>query len=403
MSADYIFETAWEICNKVGGIYTVLSTKAATVVKQYHDHYLCVGPDISKEHNDDFIEDQELYRNWRETALQEGLKVRVGRWDICGSPVVILVDFTPFFEKKNDILTQFWLSYQLDSISGQWDYIEPALFGYAAGRVIESFYNYYCNSMDKIIAHFHEWMTGTGILHLKRTAPQIATVFTTHATVLGRCIAGNGLPLYGNMKQYDPSGTARRFGVQSKYSLESLSAQHADAYTTVSDITNRECEAFFCKPADVITINGFENGFVPSGDEYVNKRANARKTLLHVASSLMQQTLPDDALLVVNSGRYEFKNKGIDVFIRSLAHLSEQNPTRTIVAFITVPAGNSGKREELLRKMQEPVGDKPVTSDFATHVLHDPFNDPIIRALHENHLRTASSTFLTTTCSSAST
>ena len=386
MSADYIFETAWEICNKVGGIYTVLSTKAATVVKQYHDHYLCVGPDISKEHNDDFIEDQELYRNWRETALQEGLKVRVGRWDICGSPVVILVDFTPFFEKKNDILTQFWLSYQLDSISGQWDYIEPALFGYAAGRVIESFYNYYCNSMDKIIAHFHEWMTGTGILHLKRTAPQIATVFTTHATVLGRCIAGNGLPLYGNMKQYDPSGTARRFGVQSKYSLESLSAQHADAYTTVSDITNRECEAFFCKPADVITINGFENGFVPSGDEYVNKRANARKTLLHVASSLMQQTLPDDALLVVNSGRYEFKNKGIDVFIRSLAHLSEQNPTRTIVAFITVPAGNSGKREELLRKMQEPVGDKPVTGDFATHVLHDPFNDPIIRALHENHL-----------------
>lgn len=389
MSADYIFETAWEICNKVGGIYTVLSTKAATVTKQYGDHYICVGPDISKEHNDDFVEDTELYRNWRETAMREGLKIRVGRWDICGSPVVVLVDFTPFFEKKNDILTQFWLNYQLDSISGQWDYIEPALFGYAAGRVIESFYNYYCSSMDKIIAHFHEWMTGTGILHLKRVAPQIATVFTTHATVLGRCIAGNGLPLYEDIRQYQPVETARRFGVQSKFSLESLSAQHADAYTTVSNITDKECGAFFCKPADVITINGFENDFVPQGDEYGTKRAAARQKLLHVASSLMQQQLPEDALLVVNSGRFEFKNKGIDVFIRSLAKLSAQNPQRTIVAFLTVPAGNSGKRVELLKRMEQPVGEKPITGDFATHVLHDPFNDPILRALHEQGLSNA--------------
>lgn len=386
MSADYIFETAWEICNKVGGIYTVLSTKAATVSKQYGDQYLCVGPDLSKEHNDDFIEEQNLYRNWRETALREGLKIRVGRWNICGSPVVVLVDFTPFFDKKNDILTQFWLNYQLDSISGQWDYIEPALFGYAAGRVIESFYNYHCSSMDKIIAHFHEWMTGTGILHLKRVAPQIATVFTTHATVLGRCIAGNGLPLYGDIRQYAPVETARRFGVQSKYSLESLSAQHADAYTTVSDITNQECAAFFNKPADVITINGFENDFVPQGEEFAAKRAAARKTLLHVASSLMQQQLPEDALLVVNSGRFEFKNKGIDVFIRSLAELSKQNSQRTIVAFLTIPAGNSGKRVDLLQRMGKPVGQDPITNEFTTHVLHDPHNDPILRSLRELNL-----------------
>lgn len=386
MSADYIFEAAWEICNKVGGIYTVLSTKAATVVQQYHDKYICIGPDISKEHNEDFTEDSGLYKNWRETAQKEGLKVRVGRWNICGSPVVILVDFTPFFEKKNDILTQFWLNYRLDSISGQWDYIEPALFGYAAGRVIESFYNFHCNSMDKIVAHFHEWMTGTGILHLKSATPQIATVFTTHATVLGRCIAGNGLPLYGDIRSYEPASTAARFGVQSKFSLESMSARHADAYTTVSSITDQECAAFFDKPADVITINGFENGFVPQGETYTEKRKAARKKLLHVASSIMQQEIPEDALLVINSGRYEFKNKGIDVFIKSLAQLSQRNPKRAVVAFITVPAGHSGKRLELLKRMEQPLSGTPVTNDFATHVLHDPFNDPILRALQENHL-----------------
>ncbi len=383
MSADYIFETAWEICNKVGGIYTVLSTKAATVTKEYNDRYICVGPDLSKEHNDDFIEDTNLYRSWREAVQSEGLRIRVGRWDICGSPIVFLVDFTPFFEKKNEILTQFWLNYHLDSISGQWDYIEPALFGYAAGRVIESFYNYYCSSVDKIIAHFHEWMTGTGILHLKTNCPQIATVFTTHATVLGRCIAGNQLPLYGNIRQYPPAETANRFGVQSKFSLESLSAKHADAYTTVSEITNKECDAFFCKPADVITINGFEDGFVPKGEEFTAKRTAARQTLLHVASSLMQQPLPDDAMLVINSGRFEFKNKGIDVFIKGLHKLSKQNPDRTIVAFLTIPAGNSGKREELLQRMQQPVGNQPIPNDFATHVLHEPFNDPILRSINE--------------------
>jgi len=386
MSADYIFETSWEICNKVGGIYTVLSTKAKTVVKQYGDQYICIGPDLSKELSEDFIEDANLYRNWREIAQQEGLKIRIGRWNICGSPVVILVNFTPFFEKKNEILTDFWLHYKLDSIAGQWDYIEPALFGYAAGKVIESFYDFHCSSMDKIVAHFHEWMTGTGILHLKRHVPQIATVFTTHATVLGRCIAGNGLPLYQDLQQYNPLDTANRFGVQSKFSLEYLSADHSDAYTTVSGITDRECAAFFSRPADVITINGFENDFVPVGEAYEQKRNLARKTMLHVASSLMQQELDDNALLVINSGRFEFKNKGIDVFIRSLAALSATHPDRQIIAFLTIPAGNSGKRVELLERMNRPIGEQPITNEFATHVLHDPYNDPILRSLTEHKL-----------------
>ena len=123
--ADYIFETSWEICNKVGGIYTVLSTKALTIVNEYKNNYICIGPDLSKDvgTNDDFEEDTALYRNWRETAISEGLRIRVGHWKVAGSPVVILVDFTPYFEKKNEILTDLWLRYKLDSISGQWDYV----------------------------------------------------------------------------------------------------------------------------------------------------------------------------------------------------------------------------------------------------------------------------------------
>lgn len=388
--SDYIFETSWEICNKVGGIYTVLSTKAATVVKNYHDNYICIGPDLPKEYNNDFVEDTSLFKNWREIVARDGLKVRVGRWQIVGSPIVFLVDFTNFFEKKNEILTKFWLSFKLDSITGQWDYIEPALFGYAAGRVIESFYNFYCSSMDKIIAHFHEWMTGTGILYLESVTPQIATVFTTHATVLGRCIAGNGLPLYADTNNYNPSETASRFGVQSKYSLEFLSAKHADAYSTVSEITNRECAAFFEKPADVITINGFENAFVPVGNEFDKKRNIAREKLLQVASSLTQTQISDDALFIINSGRYEFKNKGIDVVIKSLAKVAEANPQRTIVAFITVPAGQNGRNEELAAQMNMPASGIPTTDRFLTHNLSDPHNDPILNELRNNGLHNSS-------------
>lgn len=386
--ADYIFETSWEICNKVGGIYTVLSTKALTIVNQFKNNYICIGPDLCRESdsNSDFVEDETLYREWRETALKEGLRIRVGRWNVSGNPVVVLVDFTPFFEKKNEILTDFWLNYKLDSISGQWDYVEPLLFGYAAGKVIESFYQFHCSALDKIVAQFHEWMTGGGILYLEQTCPQIATVFTTHATVLGRCIAGNGLPLYENIHQYLPLETAARFGVQSKFSLENLSAQTADAYTTVSEITNKECVAFFEKKSDAITINGFENDFVPQGEAYVAKREAARAKLLQVASCLLQQPIAEDAVLLLNSGRYEFKNKGIDLFIRSLAELEDSRPNRDVVAFIMVPAGTSGRRVELEKKLREGTtfanADSAVLRDYATHPLHDPYNDPIIKELN---------------------
>ncbi|MCL1850416.1 MAG: alpha-glucan family phosphorylase [Bacteroidetes bacterium] len=389
--ADYVFETSWEICNKVGGIYTVLSTKAFTAVQNYGDNYICIGPELSIEDNSDFIEDPSLFRNWREIAQSEGLRIRAGRWNISGAPIVFLVDFTPFFEKKNDILTQFWLKYQLDSISGQWDYIEPALFGYAAARVIESFYNYYCYATDKIIAHFHEWMTGTGILYLEEDVPQIATVFTTHATVLGRCIAGNRLPLYGMMEDYNDQEFAQRFNVQSKYSLELLSAKYADGFTTVSQITNRECAAFLKKPADVITINGFENNFVPNGEEYTEKRTIARKKLKEVTQALIGQEIAENTLFVVNSGRYEFRNKGIDLFINGLAKLKEQCTNRPVVAYILVPAGTSGQRHELIEKIESTgalsaTPPTPVLFDYCTHPLHNPDNDSIVTRLKNSNL-----------------
>jgi phosphorylase/glycogen(starch) synthase len=220
--ADYLFEVSWEVCNKVGGIYTVISTKVPQIVKEYRNNYILIGPDVWKEtsENPEFIEDKTLLGAWTEQAAREGLHIKTGRWNIEGKPVAILIDFTPFIQFKDKILTGFWERFGLDSISGGWDYIEPALFGYAAARVIESYYNFYLSAFDKIVAHFHEWMCGGGVLYLRDRVPQAATVFTTHATVLGRTIAGNHLPLYSDLKMYNPDQVAREFNVTSKFSLD---------------------------------------------------------------------------------------------------------------------------------------------------------------------------------------
>jgi len=389
MIPDYLFETSWEVCNKVGGIYTVISTKALSLVKELHDNYILIGPDVWKEthQNPDFLEDKFLLTGWREKAESEGLKIKVGRWNITGRPIVILIDFTPFFTQKDKIFSWLWETYKLDSLSGGWDYIEPALFGYAAGKIIESFYNYSLSYHDKIVAQFHEWMTGTGILYLKNKTPQVGTVFTTHATAIGRSIAGNGLPLYRDLDRYDAETIAKQFGLTSKQSLEKLSAQEADSFTTVSQITNNECRQFLGKEVDVITPNGFDNNFVPSGDEYFERRAKARVRLFEVAESLLNKQISTDNILIINSGRYEFRNKGIDLFIDALGMLNKQSKLqREIIAFITIPAYQFGPRKELLDRMQNKDFAHPVTNDFLTHELYEPENDAIIKRIRQNEL-----------------
>lgn len=378
MKPDYIFETSWEVCNQIGGIYTVISTKANSMVNKFHDQYILIGPDVWKETtaNPDFIEDKSLLSEWQEAASQQDIKVRVGRWNIESKPLIILVGFTHLYSQKDEIFAHLWESFRLDSISGQWDYIEPAIFGYAAGQAIESFYKFYLSTYQNVVAHFHEWMTGTGVLYLKEKLPFVGTAFTTHATVLGRSIAGNGLPLYENLSKYDPLKMAERFGVISKNSIETLSARQADVFTTVSAITSTECKQFLGKPADVLTLNGFNNNFVPSADVFNEIRAKARQTILGIAYKLSGISLPDDTFLVLNSGRYEFKNKGIDLFIEALGKLNkDQSNKKHILAVIAVPADHDGPVDVFSENT--PI-DPHTENQHLTHKLTYT-NDPILR------------------------
>ena len=386
---DFIFEVSWEICNKIGGIYTVISTKYEALAAAVEDsgQLIMVGPDVWKEttKHPDFEEDLQLMRSWREYAATQGLYFRIGRWNIKGNPLTILVDFTSFFPKKDEIFANFWETYGLDSISGQWDYIEPAMFGYAAGRVIESFYRGNLSNRTRVIAQFHEWLTGTGVLYLKDKTPGIVTAFTTHATVLGRAIAGNGKKLYSTMDKVNPDLLAAEFKVKSKYSLERLAAENADLFTTVSDITAEECRKLIGRDPDKVTPNGFNSSLVPEGELLKEARVAARKKIFQTFEALWKTKFDDDTLLILTSGRYEFRNKGLDIFIDAIAGLAvKTGKTRKVIAVIAVPADNQGPRQDLQRKLRGDDAHIADTHNALTHYIRHPEHDPVLNRISRN-------------------
>jgi len=386
---DHLFEVSWEVCNKIGGIHTVISTKALSVVKQLEDRYITIGPDVWRESQEhpEFEEDTGLFADWKESAAGDGIRVRIGRWKIAGRPIAVMLDFTTFFNQKNDIFKDLWESYHLDSISGQWDYIEPTLFGYAAGRVIESFLRHYDLEGLKNVAQFHEWQTGAGLLYLERHQPQVGTVFTTHATTVGRSIAGNNQALYSQLDHLNGDQKARELNVVSKHSLEKLTANHADSFTTVSELTAAECHKIHGREVDEVVPNGFEDSFIPGKKEFEIKRETARQRMLSVASALTGETIPQNAMLVATSGRYEFRNKGLDLFIDALGDLNKNlECSGTAVAFFLIPANHYGPRRDLMELLEQNEPHE-LSEKYLTHNLHYGEHDQILNRLRDSGLQ----------------
>ena len=380
---DYIFESSWEVCNKVGGIYTVLSSRAKTLQAEMQDRIIFIGPDCWKENDSPYFkEDASVLAQWQWQAKEQGLKVRVGRWIVPGEPIAVLVDFMPYFEKKNEIYGWLWEHYQVDSLHAYGDYDEASMFSYAAALVVESLYNEISAEKpdQKYIYHANEWMCGLGALYINNKLPQIGTVFTTHATSIGRSIAGNQKPLYDYLFAYNGDQMAQELNMQSKHSIEKQTAWNVDCFTTVSDITANECKELLDKPVDVVLPNGFDNSFVPKGSQFTSKRKKARKRLLDVANALLGEDLDDDTLIISTSGRYEFRNKGIDVFVEAMNRLlRDRELKKKVVAFIEVPGWVGEPRKDLQERLAGGKKyDTPLDVPQLTHWLHNMSHDNVL-------------------------
>lgn len=396
---DLLFEVSWEVCNKIGGIYTVLSTKAKTLQKVNKDRTIFIGPDVWTEENPSpwFKECNipGLSAGAVNAGLPEGVSARVGRWDIPGRPIAILVKFDAMYAVKDEFYGEMWNRFGVDSLHAYGDYDEGCAFAHAAGTVIESVLTTGYGQPEgavalkskrgrprkvkfDVVAHFDEWTTGMGLLYVKWKLPKVATVFTTHATSIGRSICGNNKPLYDYMAGYNGDQMARELNMEAKHSLEKAAAHQADVFTTVSEITARECEQLLERRPDVVTPNGFEKGFVPSAAKFADGRAAARKTMFEVANALTGEKFDNNTFIMITGGRCEYRNKGLDLYLDVAATLKSLPCCRRILAYVMVPAWMKEPRADLRARLDGQDGNEgPLEQPVITHWLNNPDSDAV--------------------------
>ncbi len=393
--SDFAFQVSWEVCNKVGGIYTVLSTQAKIMEQLYKDNLIYIGPDLNPaENNPLFEEDKNLYAPLTKLAEAQDIPVRFGRWQIPGKPVVALVGFSKLFAQKERIYTDMWNDFEVDSLHAYGDYDEACLFSYQAGRLAVLAHNYFCetdNKEYKSVFQAHEWMSGFGLLYVKKNAPKVGTVFTTHATSIGRSITTNNKPLYQYFEGYFGDQMAEELNMQSKHSIEKTAALQAHCLTTVSEVTDKECKQFFGRESDVLLLNGFDPSFVSKGSALTTIRNRARKTLINTYNALNACNLDTDTLIVSTSGRNDFRCKGFDIFFSTLKRLQENKDLkRDILAVIAVPCWKKEARKDLKERLAKKPPIKimdcsemePLANPFITHDLYNFDTERIVQTIY---------------------
>ncbi|MEM4259766.1 MAG: glycogen/starch synthase [Candidatus Woesearchaeota archaeon] len=355
--ADYLFESSWEVCNKVGGIFTVVKSKTARMVEYYgRNNYFLIGPyfeNNAKIHFEKLNPPEFLEKSFNQ-ANNEGIICYFGKWiDAESEPLTILIDFSARIPQKNDLRKKMWEDYKIDSLRSNWDFDEPMMWSYSVGRLLQIIENKLENK--KIVVHCHEWMAGGIILYLKKTNSKIRTVFTTHATMLGRSIAGSGGQLYENLEKIDPDKEAYSLGVQDKYLTEKACANATDIFTTVSEITSIEAEKILGRKPEVLVLNGLDMEKFPTIEETSIKHVTCREKIREFLTYYFFPHYAFDlehSLLFFISGRFEYRNKGIDIFIKALAKLNDylkiKNSKRTICAMFWVPMEHGGLRTEMM-------------------------------------------------------
>ncbi len=385
---NYIFEISWEVCNKTEGIYNVISGKSGYLKNDFGNNYILLGPDIWKEakQNPDFDEDLSLFPELQHFAAQNGFRVRPGYWHLPDRPVVILIDFSAFIAHKDEIFKDFWNKFGLNSLMGQWDYIEPATFGYAVGKTIDGFSQLYFNPETRAVAQFHDWNTGTGVLYLKDRVAQVATVFTAHASIVARTLAENGERFHNSLEGVDVHTKTNEYGISANHSLEKKAAENADYFTAISEFTAKHCEIFNGKRPDIITPNGYDKHILVTDDVIQEKREKSRARIREVAQAMLNEELPEDTRFVFTSGLYEYYNKGFGLLTSAFKRLSDKKLGTKVVFFILVPSNIYGPRKSLKRKLEnnsvEHIGDS-----FLSHELHNEDFDPILASLRRKNVK----------------
>jgi glycogen synthase len=353
-NADILFEASYEVCNKVGGIYTVLSSKAA-LMKEKYPEYVAVGPYYHDKASTS-LEQQPAPKEYQDIFLelrQEGIECIYGRWMVTGEPNTILIDFRNCIKNGNDIKRELWEKFGVETLFSAWDYTEPMVWAWCVGKLLDKIGKKF--ESKKIVAHFHEWLAGIALLNLKANRSMIKTVFTTHATMLGRAIAGSGDDLYYLLDKINPYEEAKKRGILDKFSTEKACALNCDIFTTVSEITAIEAEKILGRRAEVIVLNGLDAEKFPTIEGTSIKHQETREEIRDFLSYYFFPYYSldlEESLNYFLLARYEFRNKGLDIYIKALARmnnkLKSEKSTKTIISFFFVPMETHGINTTIL-------------------------------------------------------
>lgn len=355
--SPYLFEVSWEVCNKVGGIHTVITSKLPYSLNQFSSHYTAIGPYLV-ENNQEF-KPLPLPTDLEETSKrlsERGVDLHYGQWLVDEATPVILLDWKNLMSSRDPFKEEWWKLYQLDTLGTDfYDVDQPLFWSLSVGFFLEAFAE---THKDPVIAHAHEWLTAGLFLYINSRNAPVKTVFTTHATVLGRALSSSAVPIYDTLQDIDPELEAKNHGVTTKHQLERLAATLATVFSTVSTLTAQECSAFLGRNVDVVVENGIDLNDFPLFDQASTSHASVREKLHDFISAYFFSSYQFDLRKTIyqfTMGRFEIHNKGYDLYIESLGELNTQlkaeKSDQTLVSFFLVPMGNALLRPEVQRQI----------------------------------------------------
>jgi glycogen(starch) synthase len=357
-----LLEFAWEVCNQVGGIYQVLRSKAPRMINRWRNRYWVVGPYVESKAALDF----ELRRptGWIagviEALAREGLVVHHGRWLIPGRPRALLIDHRMPRQRLDEVKYRIWQDHGIEFPLGQSDALIDGVVSFADGarRLLRAVCDRWRGDGDgdgasaggprdplrperRVLAHFHEWLGGLAIPMVRREGLPVAVVFTTHATLLGRCIAASDDYFYDHLPFVNEAADAARFNIRTQHGIERACAHGADVFTTVSPITGEECSQLLGRAPDLVLPNGLNIDRYNVGHDFQTFHAQYKE---RINRFVMGHFFPsysfdlDKTLYVFTSGRFEPKNKGFDLCLEAMARLNAElkaaHSDRTVIFFI---------------------------------------------------------------------
>ena len=338
-----LLEVSFEVANKVGGIYQVLSSKSSKMVDFYGDGYLTVGYYDEASMRKEFAPRENPYDEVFEKLSQEGIECYYGVWEVEGSPRTILVDASNLKKDVSEIKESYWKNHGIDSYNAGHDFDDPVKWGYAVSRLVEEL-----EKNNDFVVQLHEWLSSGPVFHCESP-----TVFTTHATVLGRALSNSQHDLLSMIEEddMDDEGLAQELGVKAKHDMEKAAAKESNVFTTVSDITGKEASVIHGIEPDKILPNGFNVGDYPSLEDlsvnHKNKKDEVKEFLHAYFDPYYSLELGEDPRIFFTSGRYEFHNKGFDVLIEALGKINEK-PGEDLYFFFLVPSDVKGPDMEVL-------------------------------------------------------